>query len=87
METPIKGRKKVLLGPSDDLKSATHWRLRGEEVRTLADDAHDPYTKAVLLRIAEDYDRLAKQVDDRAAFKSKIAAVHHHTNAPQGRKL
>jgi hypothetical protein len=37
------------------------WRIRAEEMRTTADDTHDPIERAMMLRIAGDYARLAKE--------------------------
>jgi hypothetical protein len=38
-----------------------HWQGRAEEVRSLADGIHDLVPKARILRIAQDYERLAER--------------------------
>jgi hypothetical protein len=44
----------------------TRWRERAEEARTIAEQLNEPESSRMLLRIAEDYERLAKHAECRA---------------------
>ena len=43
-----------------------HWLQRAEQMRILADEIHDEQAKETVLRIANDYGRLAEQAEQRA---------------------
>ena len=55
----------TVFDPDSVINSARHWRMRGEETRTLAEAANEPMVRAILLRLAADYDRLAKWAEER----------------------
>jgi hypothetical protein len=48
------------------LNDAKHWRDRAEEARTRADQLDDSQSKSAMLRIADDYELLAKRAEARA---------------------
>ena len=52
------------LNKSDD---PNHWRNRAEEARAIAVQMKDTHTKATMLAIAQDYDKLAVRAEQRAA--------------------
>ena len=63
-------RRKTIPHPGYLFKTPTHWRMRAEKMRTLAEEANDPTVRAMMLRIAADYDRLAESSNDLAAHDS-----------------
>jgi hypothetical protein len=63
-------RRKSIPHPDYLFKTPTHWRLRAEKMRTLAEESSDPTVRAMMLRFAATYDRIAESADDHAAHDS-----------------
>jgi hypothetical protein len=49
--------------------------MRSEEVRTVAEGSKDPMVQAVMLRIADDFDRLAKHAQESADLEARLQAT------------
>jgi hypothetical protein len=51
--------------PTSSIHDPKHWQDRAEEIRLLAADMKDQVSKETMLRIAHDYERLAKRAEQR----------------------
>ena len=55
--------------PTNKLDNPEYWRYRAEEVRSIADEMRHGEPKAIMLRIAEDYERIARLVEQQVRDK------------------
>ena len=64
--------------PATNLQNPEFWRFRAEEVLTLSENLKHAETKKIMARIAEDYERIAKIVEqhlrDSRQILSKISS-------------
>ena len=77
------------------LDDPEHWRQRAEESRLIDEQLDDPVARAAMLRIAEDYERIADQARVRALGRRRsgprpesrlgVTAANRHTPAPAPR--
>jgi hypothetical protein len=53
--------------PEHPINDPKHWLDRAKEARALAQQINDPEATRTLLAIADDYERLSKRAEERAA--------------------
>ena len=49
------------------INDSKHWRDRAAEMRLLSDEIKDLEARRIMLKLANDYDKLADRAKDRAA--------------------
>jgi hypothetical protein len=57
------------MASAPSLEDPKHWLQRAEEARAVAEGITDPESKRMMLKIAEDYEKLALRASNRVAKK------------------
>jgi hypothetical protein len=57
--------------PANPVDPPAHWHDLAQKMRALADRMHDPMSKQMMHMIADDYDRLAGELEKRARGKPR----------------
>jgi hypothetical protein len=71
-QPPAVSFRTMALGSVNDPK---HWRDRAAQMRVLAEEMKESEAKAIMLRLADDYDKLADRADIRSDGKASRQAA------------
>jgi len=55
-----------MTSPSSWYGAANNWRMRAEETRAIAEEMKEAEPKAIMLRIAADYEKLAEWAEENS---------------------
>jgi hypothetical protein len=55
--------------PWSHLNDPSHWRARAIEARTIAEHLSDPISKETMLRVAAEYEELARRAEERVKLE------------------
>jgi len=58
--------------PASFINDPKHWRDRAEQMRTLAEAIKDQISREMMLRIAQDYEKLAQRAAERSRGMSQL---------------
>ncbi len=61
----------AIVPSSSYIHNPEHWTQRAREMRVLADQMNDEHSKQTMLRIAEDYEKLALRATQRSDASPK----------------
>jgi hypothetical protein len=64
---------------AQQINDPRHWRARAAQMRAMSDWMKDAETKATMLKLADDYDKLAERVDS-----SLSGLTYHQRSAVSG---
>jgi hypothetical protein len=76
----------VAVGTRDEVHDGRAWRARAEECRAIADTFENPETRAKMLTVAADYERMTENAEWRelAAASEGAAQRGNRVPAPPG---
>ena len=65
----------------EGINDAKHWRDRAAEMRALSDDIKNLDAQRMMLKLANDYDKLANRAEDRAARDKRAHLARERKDA------
>jgi hypothetical protein len=77
MQESIRVLRSVFVNPTDEQTTAHHYRIKAEELRTMAAEDLNPRTRDALFNVAEEYERMARTMETIDRTNKKIRKLRN----------